>query len=73
VALFSLSFSAPNDHLLLSRRSHALFRLNRLQAALEDADAVVRLCPLWGKVSEFCIFMLLGEVWLCEICNKSFE
>jgi len=52
VTIFSLSFTAPNDHLLLSRRSLALFRLNRFQAALEDADAVVRLCPLWGKVSE---------------------
>lgn len=40
---------APNDHLLLSKRSHALFRLNRFQAALEAADAVVRLCPTWGK------------------------
>jgi hypothetical protein len=56
VALFSLSFTVPDDHLLLSKRSDALFRLNRLQAALEDAEAVVRLCPAWGKVREFLYF-----------------
>ncbi|KAJ4429594.1 hypothetical protein ANN_21779, partial [Periplaneta americana] len=47
--LFSLFSTAPNNHLLLSSRSHALFRLNRFQAALEDAESAVRLCPSWGK------------------------
>lgn len=41
---------------MLSKRSDALYRLNRLQAALDDADALVRLCPTWGKVSEFLYF-----------------
>ncbi|XP_071446007.1 LON peptidase N-terminal domain and RING finger protein 3 isoform X2 [Hetaerina americana] len=40
---------APNNHLLLSNRSHAFYRLNRLQEALADADNVVRLKPSWGK------------------------
>ncbi|PNF27333.1 hypothetical protein B7P43_G02766, partial [Cryptotermes secundus] len=39
----------PTNHLVLSNRSHALLRLNRFQAALDDADAIVRLCPTWGK------------------------
>jgi hypothetical protein len=55
--LFPLSFTAPTSHLLLSNRSHALLRMNRFQEALDDADAVVRLCPTWGKVSKllFCL------------------
>ncbi|XP_046390456.1 LON peptidase N-terminal domain and RING finger protein 3 [Ischnura elegans] len=40
---------APNNHLLLSNRSHAFYRLNRLQEALADAENVVRLKPSWGK------------------------
>nr|CAD7399651.1 unnamed protein product [Timema cristinae] len=39
----------PDNHLLLSNRSHALYRLNRFQAALVDAEMVVRLRPNWGK------------------------
>jgi hypothetical protein len=49
---FFFSFTAPNNHLLLSYRSHAFFQLSRFQAALEDADTVVRLFPTWGKVSK---------------------
>ncbi|KAI5733949.1 hypothetical protein M8J77_000686 [Diaphorina citri] len=39
----------PDNHLTLSNRSHALYRLNRCQAALEDADRAVTLQPHWGK------------------------
>uniref|UniRef100_A0A8D8W0Z4 LON peptidase N-terminal domain and RING finger protein 3 n=1 Tax=Cacopsylla melanoneura TaxID=428564 RepID=A0A8D8W0Z4_9HEMI len=39
----------PDSHLTLSNRSNALYRLNRCQAALEDADRAVSLQPHWGK------------------------
>ncbi|XP_063228618.1 LON peptidase N-terminal domain and RING finger protein 3 [Bacillus rossius redtenbacheri] len=40
---------APEDHLLLSNRSHVLSRLDRPQEALVDADTAAKLRPRWGK------------------------
>lgn len=45
------SVTDPDSHLTLSNRSHALYRLNRCEAALADADRAVTLQPYWGKVS----------------------
>ncbi|KAG8259920.1 hypothetical protein J6590_005057 [Homalodisca vitripennis] len=39
---------APS-HLVYSNRSHTLYRLNRLQAALESAEAAIKLRPHWVK------------------------
>ncbi|XP_066992983.2 LON peptidase N-terminal domain and RING finger protein 3 [Anabrus simplex] len=40
---------APDSAMALCSRSQLLYRLNRPQAALVDADAVVKLRPNWGK------------------------
>jgi regulator of sirC expression with transglutaminase-like and TPR domain len=48
--LFFLS-AAPQDHLLLSNRSHAFASLDRFREALEDAERVIKLRPDWPKVS----------------------
>lgn len=39
----------PDDHLTLSSRSHALNRLGKHQAALLDAEHVIKIRPHWGK------------------------
>lgn len=41
--------NAPNDHLLLSNRSHVLHSLGRAEDALADADAAVKCQPEWAK------------------------
>lgn len=40
--------TAPN-HMCYANRSHVLYRMNRLQAALEDAEAAISLRPHWAK------------------------
>lgn len=40
---------APNDHLLLSNRSHVLHTLGRAEEALSDAEAAIRCRPEWAK------------------------
>lgn len=40
---------SPRDHLASSNRSHAFFRDNRLQEALEDAERTIGMKPDWGK------------------------
>lgn len=50
-SLLISSVTDPDSHLTLSNRSHALYRLNRCEAALADADRAVTLQPYWGKVS----------------------
>ncbi|OWF53763.1 LON peptidase N-terminal domain and RING finger protein 3-like [Mizuhopecten yessoensis] len=40
---------APNDHLLLSNRSHAYASLDKYEEALRDGELVIRLRPDWPK------------------------
>lgn len=40
---------APQDHLLLSNRSHVLHTLGRAEEALKDAEAAVQCQPEWAK------------------------
>ncbi|KAK7055012.1 LON peptidase N-terminal domain and RING finger protein 3 [Halocaridina rubra] len=40
---------APQDHLLLSNRSHVLHTLGRAEEALKDADAAIQCQPEWAK------------------------
>ncbi|XP_060064809.1 LON peptidase N-terminal domain and RING finger protein 3-like [Ylistrum balloti] len=40
---------APNDHLLLSNRSHAFASLDKNEEALRDGELVIRLRPDWPK------------------------
>ncbi|XP_064636174.1 LON peptidase N-terminal domain and RING finger protein 3-like isoform X2 [Lineus longissimus] len=40
---------APNDHLLVSNRSHAYASLERYHEALADADIIIKLRPDWPK------------------------
>lgn len=44
-----VSFAAPQDHLLLSNRSHVLHTLGKAEEALKDAEAAVRCRPEWAK------------------------
>ncbi|XP_021914830.1 LON peptidase N-terminal domain and RING finger protein 3 isoform X2 [Zootermopsis nevadensis] len=68
----TVRYFSPNNHLLLSNRSHALFQLNRFQAALEDAETVVRLCPTWGK-GYYCRGMALTGLGRYEDAILSFS
>lgn len=47
--LFCFSSPAPQDHLLLSNRSHVLHTLGCAEEALRDAEAAVRCRPEWAK------------------------
>jgi len=38
-----------SDHLLMSNRSHAYYKLGDYEAALEDADRAIKARPDWGK------------------------
>lgn len=41
--------SAPQDHLLLSNRSHVMHTMGRAEEALKDAEAATRCRPEWAK------------------------
>lgn len=50
VHLYTQAFDlAPQDHLLLSNRSHVLHTLGCAEEALKDAEAAVRCRPEWAK------------------------
>lgn len=42
-------FAAPQDHLLLSNRSHVMHTMGRAEEALKDAEAATRCRPEWAK------------------------
>ena len=42
-------FLVDSDHLLMSNRSHAYYKLGDYEAALEDADRAIKARPDWGK------------------------
>ncbi|XP_033744047.1 LON peptidase N-terminal domain and RING finger protein 3-like [Pecten maximus] len=50
ICLYNEAISlAPNDHLLLSNRSHAFVSLDKNEEALRDGEHVIRLRPDWPK------------------------
>ena len=51
-SVFFLNISAPNDHLLVSNRSHAHAALNQYQSALKDAELAITIRPDWPKVKQ---------------------
>ena len=40
---------SENDHLLISNRSHAYYKMGNYHAALADAESTIALRPDWGK------------------------
>lgn len=42
-------YAAPQDHLLLSNRSHVMHTMGRAEEALKDAEAAIRCRPEWAK------------------------
>ncbi|XP_069131502.1 LON peptidase N-terminal domain and RING finger protein 3-like [Argopecten irradians] len=50
ITLYNEAISlAPNDHLLLSNRSHAYVALDKNEEALRDGELVIKLRPDWPK------------------------
>ncbi|XP_054275817.1 LON peptidase N-terminal domain and RING finger protein 3 [Macrosteles quadrilineatus] len=49
IAKYNAALQLVPSHLVYSNRSHTLYRLNRPQAALADAEAAIKLRPHWVK------------------------